>query len=103
MEAADEADSLALEAASEVEEACLTAVLRVKNCDWRRTARDAVTGILKKRLGRKARTLKNDERLRDSRVQLARGLSRASRDKQQKSQNRDLKPGSSGKTHPGWC
>ena len=59
MEAADEADSLALEAVSEVEEACLTAVLRVKNCDWRRTARDAVTGILRESdWGRKARTLK---------------------------------------------
>ena len=59
LEAADEADSLALEAVSEVEEACLTAVLRVKNCDWRRTARDAVTGILRESdWGRKARTLK---------------------------------------------
>lgn len=46
-DAADEADWLALEAASEVEEACLTGVLRVRNCDCRRTARDAATGILK--------------------------------------------------------
>lgn len=46
-DAADEADWLALEAASEVEEACLTVVLRVRNCDCRRTARDAATGILK--------------------------------------------------------
>lgn len=41
----DEAFSLAFEAASEEEEACLTAVLRVKNCDCRRTARDAVAGM----------------------------------------------------------
>jgi hypothetical protein len=47
LEAAEEAVSLALEAASEVEEACLTAVLRTRNCDCRRTARDAVAGILK--------------------------------------------------------
>ena len=45
LEAAVEADSLALAAVS-VEE-CLIAVLRIRNCDWRRTARDgAVAGIL---------------------------------------------------------
>lgn len=47
LEAVDEAASPALEAASEVEEACLTAVLRTMNCDCRSTARDAVAGILK--------------------------------------------------------
>ena len=46
-EAAEEAASPALEAASEVEEAYLTADLRVRNCDCRSTARDAVAGILK--------------------------------------------------------
>lgn len=58
-EAAEEALSLALEAASEEEEACLTAVLRVKNCDCRRTARDAVAGMTEatreKKDGRKGR------------------------------------------------
>lgn len=44
LEAADDAVSLALEAAWE--ELCRTAVLRNRNCDCRRsTARDAVTGI----------------------------------------------------------
>lgn len=47
LEAVEEAASAPLAAASEVEEACLTAVLRVRNCDCRRTAREAVTGILK--------------------------------------------------------
>lgn len=45
LEAAEEAASPALVAASEVEEACLTAVLRVRNCDCRRTAR-VTAGIL---------------------------------------------------------
>ncbi len=42
----EEADSVALEAAWDVDEECLTAVLRVRNCDCRSTARDAVAGIL---------------------------------------------------------
>lgn len=45
LEAVEEAVSPALEAASEVDEACLTTVLRVRNCDCRRTARVAA-GIL---------------------------------------------------------
>lgn len=45
LEAAEEAVWLALLAASEVDEECLTTVLRVRNCDCRRTARVAA-GIL---------------------------------------------------------
>lgn len=45
LEAAEEALWLALLAASEVDEECLTTVLRVRNCDCRRTARVAA-GIL---------------------------------------------------------
>lgn len=45
LEAAEEADWPALLAASEVEEECLTTVLRVRNCDCRSTARVAA-GIL---------------------------------------------------------
>lgn len=45
LEAAEEADWLALLAASEVEEECLTTVRRVRNCDCRSTARVAA-GIL---------------------------------------------------------
>lgn len=47
LEAAEEAASAPLEACSEVLEAYLTADLRVKNCDCRSTARDAVTGMVK--------------------------------------------------------
>lgn len=40
------AASFALLAASEVEEECLIAVLRIRNCDCRSTARDAAMDIL---------------------------------------------------------
>ena len=46
-EALEAADWAASPAFSEVEEACLTAVLRTRNCDCRSTARDAVAGILR--------------------------------------------------------
>lgn len=59
LEAADEAVSLALEAAWE--ELCRTAVLRNRNCDCRRsTARDAVTGIFQLATGGKGCEGKND-------------------------------------------
>lgn len=71
-EAAEEAVSPALEAASEVEEAYLTADLRVRNCDCRSTARDAVAGILKTTGGYKTLKGKNDSgksQVEDRRVQ----------------------------------
>ena len=69
----EEAVSVALEAAWDVDEECLTAVLRVKNCDCRRTARDAVAGMTEatreRKDGRKEEKTKKKSLVEDNRVQ----------------------------------
>lgn len=78
LEAADEAVWLALVAASEADEACLTVVLRVRACDCRSaTAREAMTDMLesdwegKERRQRRERGERKESLVGDSRVQLA--------------------------------
>lgn len=66
LEAADEAVWLALLAASEVEEECLTTVRRVRNCDCRRTARVAA-GILGTARREGAETRSRSQNTQDSR------------------------------------
>lgn len=66
LEAAEEADWLALLAASEVEEECLTTDRRVRNCDCRRTARVAA-GILGTARGEGAETRSRTQVTQDSR------------------------------------